>query len=174
MHNPIFQSVEHFFQMQHVSSFCHVNTHTKLCNPGRYSTVDLIQHQNHQQVDDDSSSCHCNTHISLGLVIRVHRHNSKHNDAVENHSRHGRERDPNLRKHINNNLDNIKTLMYMLLLGKVPTIRRIEDMLMQYPGSRSVHDKDSEASYKNNSMLLHMLTISDTEYTSYWAKTIHN
>lgn len=50
----------------------------------------------------------------------------------------------------------------MLFLGKVPTIRRIEDMLMQYPGSLSVHDKDSEASYKNNSMLLHMLTISDT------------
>lgn len=47
----------------------------------------------------------------------------------------------------------------MHFLGKVPTIRRIDDMLMQYPGSRSVHDKDSEASYKNNSMLLHMLTI---------------
>ncbi len=81
------------------------HAHTELCNPGRYSAVDLIQHQNHQQVDDDSGGCHGYTHISLGLVIRVHWHNSKHNDAVENHSRHGRERDPNLRKQINVNFN---------------------------------------------------------------------
>lgn len=64
---------------------------TELRQPHRHSAVDLIQDENHHQVDDDRRRRHRHAHVGLGLRVGAHGHQRRHCDAVDDDAENGRE-----------------------------------------------------------------------------------
>lgn len=117
---------------------------TEFRQPERHAAVDLVQDQDDHQVDDDRRRRHRHPDVGFDLRVGAHGHQGRHGDAVDDDAEDGGEGQAKLeaeqrRKKGKNSLKGVQDNRNAGVRPGywLPTMKRMEETLIQYPASRS-------------------------------------